>query len=447
MSLAQPASSGAQRSAALRSFEAQWLAREPDAILSLREQAMGRLLRLGLPGTRDESWRYTPLRQLAARSFVDAPQGAQDTIAPSANLSLLGVSERVATVLVVNGHPVLPPAIDLTIEGTEISSLKSLARADPMLLARFLSPLSDAEEARFDLLNKALFVDGLYVKVKARSATPIVILHLATAERPDTVSHPRVIIEAAPGAHATLIEHHVRQGPHTPLCNSATHIALRAGAALDHYRVFASDADSTHIDSLSIVQERESTCRQFTIVLGGGLVRATLEAKANDAGASLENYSLLVGHEQRHVDCVNVVRHAGPHTRSRQTARSIASGESRVIFNSKVVVDTGAVHADSQQSCRGLLLSPTAEIDSRPQLEIHADEVKCAHGASIGRLDPDMLFYLLARGIDRETAHSLLIYAFLREVLAAMTVPTARAAIEAALITQLPNPDLLRSLR
>jgi Fe-S cluster assembly protein SufD len=431
----------------LRSFEAQWLAREPDAILPLREQAMGRVLRLGLPGARDESWRYTPLRQLAARSFVDAPPATEEAIAPSASLSLLGVSERVATVLMVNGHPLLPAAIDLTIDGTEISSLKTLACSDPGLLTRFLAPLSDAEETRFGLLNKALFVDGLYVKVKSRTPTPIVILHLATADRPDTVSHPRVIIEAAPGAHATIIEHHVRQGAYTPLCNSATHLALRRGAALDHYRVFASDAESTHFDSLDIVQERDSTCRQFTIVLGGGLVRATLEHLASEPGANLDSYSLLVGHEQRHVDCVNVVRHAAAGTRSRQTARSIASGESRVIFNSKVVVDAGAVRAESQQSLRGLLLSPTAEIDCRPQLEIHADEVKCAHGASIGRLDADMLFYLLSRGLDRETAQTLLVYAFLGEVLAAMTVPTARSAIESALITQLPNPDLLRSLR
>ncbi|HLW22891.1 MAG TPA: Fe-S cluster assembly protein SufD [Steroidobacteraceae bacterium] len=447
MSVAQRTSAGAQRSAALRSFEAQWLAREPDAILPLREQAMERMLRLGLPGARDESWRYTPLRQLGARSFVDAPPATDETIAPSASLSLLGVSERVATVLMVNGHPVLPGAIDLTIDGTDISSLKSLARTDPGLLTRFLAPLSDAEESRFDLLNTALFVDGLYVRVKARCATPIVILHLATADRADTVSYPRVIIEVAPGAHATLIEHHVRQGAYTPFCNSSSHLALRRGAALDHYRVFATDAESTHVDSLTVGQERDSVCRQFTIVLGGGLVRATLDARLSEPNASLENSSLLVGHEQRHVDCVNVVHHAAADTRSRQTARSIASGESRVIFNSKVVVDAGAVHAESQQSCRGLLLSPTAEIDSRPQLEIHADEVKCAHGASTGRLDADMLFYLLARGLDRETAQSLLIYAFLGEVLVAMTVPTARAAIETALITQLPNPDLFRSMR
>jgi len=116
----------------------------------------------------------------------------------------------------------------------------------------------------------------------------------------------------------------------------------------------------------------------------------------------------------------------------------IASDSSRVIFNSKVIVKAGAVHAESQQSCRGLLLSPTAEIDTRPQLEIHADEVKCAHGATTGRLDPDMLFYMLSRGLDRETAQSLLVFAFLADVLKDMSVTSARASIENALIAQLP---------
>jgi Fe-S cluster assembly protein SufD len=147
------------------------------------------------------------------------------------------------------------------------------------------------------------------------------------------------------------------------------------------------------------------------------------------------------------VDCVNIVTHAAPNTRSRQTARAIASDVSRVIFNSKVIVNAGANNSDSKQSCRGLLLSPSAEIDTRPQLEIHADEVKCAHGATTGRLDPDMLFYLLSRGLDRETAQSLLVYAFLADVLTGMSVISARAAIENALISQLPDAQILRKFR
>jgi Fe-S cluster assembly protein SufD len=440
-------SSAAKSSPALRSFEAQWFARGPDPLSALRERAMERFLRLGLPSAHDESWRYTNLRKVSAQGYVDAPRAPSGTLQPTAQLSLLGEDDRAATVLMVNGYPVLPQRMDLSINGIEINSLQEIVRTDKKLISRLLEPLPDSEIARWRLLNTALFVDGLYLKISTRVETPLVILHVATADHPGTAAYPRVIIDAAPGSSATIIEHHVQQGADTPLCDSASLITLERDAAIDHYRVFATDHRTTHLDSLEVRQHRDSRCRQFTIALGGGLTRCSLEADLIEAGAELESYSLLVGHDERHVDCVNVVRHAAKHTRSRQTARALASGTSRVVINSKVVVDAGAAHADSQQSCRGLLLSPTAEIDSRPQLEIHTDEVKCAHGATTGRLDPNMLFYMLSRGLDRDTAQSLLIYAFLADVLTGMSVPSARKAIENALIPQLPDSQVLRKFR
>ncbi len=431
---------------ALRSFAAQWQTRSADALSPVREQAMERFLKLGLPTTRDETWRYTNLRSLAAQSFVDAPQKIRGEIEPHASLSLLDKTDRAASLLMINGYPTMPVA-DGLISGVEIYSLREVARLDPSTLLRFLDPLSDADQQRWTLLNTALFVDGLYLKITARIPMPLVIMHVSTGDGADNIAYPRIIIEATPGSSATIIEHHVAQGEHTPLINSNTHIALRQDAQLEHYRVFATGADATHLDSLDIRQDKDSQCKQFTIVLGGGMVRTALEAHLDKPGASLDSHSLLVGHEDRHVDCVNIVTHGAPDTRSNQTARAIASDASRVIFNSKVIVDAGAVRAESQQSCRGLLLSPTAEIDTRPQLEIHADEVKCAHGATTGRLDPDMLFYMLSRGLDRATAQSLLVYAFLADVLTGMSVPSARQAIENALIAQLPDSTTLRKFR
>jgi Fe-S cluster assembly protein SufD len=434
-------------SPALRSFEAQWLARETDALSELREDAMKRVLRLGLPTTRDESWRYTNLRHLTSHGFADAPRTTPGSLQPFASLSLLGGAERAATVLMVNGHPSLSTSMESWYNGMEISGLRDLSRIDPELIASHLQPLSDTEQTRWALINTALFEDGLYLRITAKVTTPLVILHVLTAGGANHIAHPRVIIDAAPGSSATIVEHYVEQGEHPPLCNSATHIAAGQDSQIEHYRVFATSAAAAHIDSLTIRQDQGSRCKQFTIALGGGLIRSTLDANLNQPGASLDSYALLVGHESRHVDCVNIATHNAPGTRSRQTARAIASGTSRVVFNSKVVVNAGAAHADSRQSCRGLLLSPTAEIDARPQLEIHADEVKCAHGATVGRLDPDMLFYMLSRGLDRETAQSLLVYAFLADVLTDMSVPTARSAIENALIAQLPDSQTLQKFR
>jgi Fe-S cluster assembly protein SufD len=430
--------------AALRSFESQWRARVPDALQPIREQAMRRFLELGLPSLRDESWHYTDLRSVAAQSFAAAtcePGGTQD----SAELSLVGSQQHAAVLTMVNGCPVLNADLPI-IKGLEINSIRYLYKHDSHSLARFFDPASDADQRRWVLLNTALFIDGLYLKITEAVSTPIVIRHLAAGDGAQA-AHPRIIIDAIPGASAVIIEHHAAQSGIPPLTNSNTHIALARDARLEHYRVFASGAGATHLDSLDIRQSQNSQCRQFTIALGGGLVRASLEARLMERGAALESYSLLVGHQDRHVDCVNIVTHAAADTRSRQTARAIAGDASRVIFNSKVIVEAGANGSDSNQSCRGLLLSPRAEIDTRPQLEIHADEVKCAHGATTGRLDPDMLFYLLSRGLERDTAQSLLVFAFLADVLTGMSVSSARSAIESALIGQLPDSQILRNFR
>jgi Fe-S cluster assembly protein SufD len=431
---------------ALRSFEAQWRGRAADPLSQVRDQAMERFMRLGIPTLRDESWRYTDLRSLVAQSFVDAPQG-MPIGAEAHQAPLLKPAESAVTVVMMNGRPVLPALPIHDGNNITINSLRELSRIDPMLLSRHLEPLSDAEQQRWSLLNTALFVDGLYLKITGKLAAPILVLHVSAGASAGSIAYPRVIIEAAPGASATVIEQHVTQGEVPPLCNSTTRIELHEDAEIEHYRVFLSGSEAAHIDSLDVRQGRGSRCKQFTIVLGGGLVRTTLDAHLSRPGACLDSYSLLVGHESRHTDCVNIATHAAPDTRSRQTARAIAGGTSRVVFNSKVVVGAGSIHADSQQSFRGLLLSPKAEIDSRPQLEIHADEVKCAHGSTTGRLDPNMLFYMLSRGLDRQTAQSLLVFAFLADVLTGMSVPAARSAMESALITQLPDSQLLRNFR
>jgi Fe-S cluster assembly protein SufD len=333
------------------------------------------------------------------------------------------------------------------IAGLQIASIRQQVRDNPGLVAAYLTQSSDADVQRWALLNTALFADGLYIKISARIARPLLIVHSSSHAAHEGVSYPRVIIEAAPGCSATIIERHERGAADAALRNSVTQIGLAADAHIEHYRVFSADAQLSHVDTLEIRQHSASRCKQFTVIEGGGLVRTNLVVQLQHAGAEFEGYSLLVGHEARHVDSTNIVNHDAPNTRSTQTARSIASGESRVVFNSKVVVGRGAPHSQSQQSSRGLLLSPTAEIDTRPQLEIHTDEVKCAHGATTGRLDPNMLFYMLSRGIDRATAQSLLVYAFLADVLTGMSSAETRAAVETALIAQLPDSDILKEFR
>lgn len=433
----------AATSAALRSFETAWRARPADPLATMRAQSMHRFLALGLPTGRDESWRYTNLRAIAARSFVDAPRIAAGAAAAQSWLAGPGM----AVIRIVNGYPEIDDAAERPDAAFAARSLGAILAHDPGFLAARLAPVENLDEGRWALLNRALFVDGLYLRITGRVAEPILIVHSANSAGENCAIHSRLIVEAAPGAEATIIEHHLGPAAHPVLANRATQIDLEAGAAIEHFRVFSGDERTTHFDALDLRQAADSRCRQFTIVLGGALVRTNLRARLGATGATHDSYALLVGHDARHVDCVNTIVHAASRTHSTQTARAIGAGTSRVVFNSKVIVDRGTVGAQSRQSCRSLLLSPTAEVDTRPQLEIHADDVQCAHGATTGRLDPDMLFYLLSRGIERPAAQSLLIYAFLDDVLTGISSAPARRAIEDALIAQLPDADLLRTFR
>jgi Fe-S cluster assembly protein SufD len=450
----------------LRAIEAQWRSREPGPLHELREAALHRFLLLGIPTSSDESWRHTSLRSLAAADFAAAPD-VQSDHAGAGGSELADVE----TLHIANGIPRAADLSRLASAGFDITPLGTLSRSDPALLRRFLQATPDAaanaaadpqfadEENRFALLNTALFLDGIYIRFPGRISSgvpgevsgaadrkvpPLRILHLT--EGPGA-SHPRVIIDLQAGAAATVIEHHVSGSETESLCNAVTQVIAADGAQLEHYRVLAGGAQASHIDTLDLCLGKDSRCTQYTLCIGGALVRTTLDARLQAPGASLDSYALLMGHESRHADCVNVVTHAARDTSSRQTARAVAAGESRVVLNSKVIVRPGAARSESMQSCRGLLMSADAEIDTRPQLEIHADEVKCAHGATTGRLDPDMLFYLLSRGLDRATAQSLLVYAFLADVLTGMSAASTREAVDAALIAQLPESQLLEKFR
>ena len=437
-------------SAALGSFEAQFQERPADALGEWRDAAMRRFLELGLPSPRDESWRYTSLRALQGQRFAAADAiaggaGAPADAASDTASAWLTDGGRIPAIRLVNGAvQALPTALPA---GVRVHGLQSLAAADPARVARYLGAPRDTDLRRWELLNTALLSDGLVVEIGGQGSLPLCITHRTTAHGTANAAHPRVIISVAAGAEATLIEHYLDGGADASLCNSCTQVELGAGARLEHYRVFAGGSAATQFDSLDLVQHTGSTCRQFTVVLGGQLLRTALDARLEGRGATLDGQTLLVGHGERHVDSAAVVTHAAPATISRQTARSIASGTSRVIMNSKVIVAAGATHADSRQSLRGMLLAPGAEVDTRPQLEIHTDEVRCAHGATTGRLDDAMFFYLLSRGIDRATAQSLLVFAFLGDVLAGMSQAPARAAIEAALVSQLPDADRLKEFR
>lgn len=379
-----------------------------------REQALERLLADGLPDKRDEHWRYVDWAELDRRELA-MPAG----------------SPR---------RPVTPPATP----GLEILPLdQALAREGERLAA--LLPLPGPEsDAGFELLAEASTGAGWWVRV-AEGVTVTEPLQLHHDRSPGTASHLRVIVELCAGARLQLIETFTG-GDGQALSVQATQLFVAEGSSLEHTRLFECAADAALVDQLEANVGRDASYRQALFMLGGRVLRSSQRLQLRGSGAEAVLDGLFVVDGSRQADLYTVIDHQGPRTRSRERVHGVASGRGRAAFNGRILVGPAATGSDSSQASRNLLLSPTAEINARPQLEILTDEVKCSHGATVGSLDPDQLFYLLSRGIDPESARGILTFAFCEDVVALVADPAVRRRIEERVAGQLPDRDLIQEL-
>jgi len=406
-----------------------------------RSQALQRVLQLGLPTARDEPWKYTPVRLLAARSADPTrPESAVPDEPGKAFLSVPGTRRLVF----LDGRfaPSLsdePAAID----DLRADFLADLLRAAPDALLAHLPVASDRAEDRLALLNDAFLADGVVIRVPA-GATPAPLHLQFVAAGSGRATHPRVSIEVDAGAHLQVIEQHVTRSGSGAIDNAVTHIELRAGATLEHYLLIDAGEGGQVLHGAYVTQRKDSHLIQHRVLLGGELTRASLQARLEESGAAIEINSLALAPGGEYADAHSVIEHRAPRTRSQERFRAAAGKGGRCVFNGRIVVQQGAAGSDSQQSSRGLLLEPGGEIDTRPQLEIYTDDVKCSHGATTGRLDPDMLFYLLSRGIDPATARGLLIFAFLDDVVARMSFDAVRRHLERRIAAVLPHAPVIQ---
>jgi Fe-S cluster assembly protein SufD len=414
----------------------------PEEVVSRerRRSAIETLKSEGLPTSRDENWKYANLRPLEKVRFAPPTANA----APIADLPapIEGYS-RYTFVDGVFAPALSSPAIK---PGVSVASLRSSpAAAIPL---RPATEIGGAKDARFALLNDAFAVDGLSIRVAAGTDRPacVELVFVASVESQAGSSYPRVELHVEKDARLGLIERHVSAGSGTNFINAAVRVDLARGATVNHYRVQESGAKALWFDTLSAVVAQDATYKLHGVGVGGLSSRSTINVQlaGERADASISVASL--GDRQQIQDAFVLVEHAAPNTRSEQTFRGIAGGRARVAFNGKVVVRKDAKGTDSQQSLRGLLAGPEAEIDVRPQLEIYTDDVRCAHGATAGKLDDNMLFYLLSRGIDRATAQRLLKWAFLEDVVARIEVPELRRQIERSLAGQMQEAAHLKEM-
>ena len=333
-------------------------------------------------------------------------------------------------------------------EGVQVLNLAQAFEQCPQVVAAHFNRVVGSYEHGFTALNTAFAEDGALIVLPKRGiiAEPIHLLFLATATAADQAIHPRVLVVAEAGSRATVVETYVGLDDACYFSNAVTEVVLETGACLDHYKLQNESSRAFHIASLKVSQARDSRFCSTAVSTGAKIARNEIDISQDGEHTLTVLNGLFLANGRQHVDVRTNVEHRHPHGRSEEYYKGILDGRSHGVFNGRVHVHPGAQKTDASQSNSNLLLSGDAEIDTKPQLEIYADDVKCAHGATIGQLDEQMLFYLRSRGIPPETARGLLIYGFARDVLDRIDVVPIRRRLVKGIADRLPNATRLGEL-
>ncbi len=406
----------------------------------VRRAALDRFVAAGLPSTRDENWKYLILRGLARSEWVLAPPSTAAAPAPGGLLTMAGATRLVF----VDGR--FSASLSSPRKASAVARIERLAEAykrAPELLASAI-PVDDRADSRFALLNTAFAMDGASVEIEGASSPLIYLVFVATASAGAQATFPRLRIRATRGASAIIVEHHVADGSGARFVNSLAEIEVEGSSRIDLCRLHSLAAGTQQFDTLRARVGAHSTFALHSLMVGGDIVRSDVDVALNGAAATGQINGLMVTAGTQHHELHAELRHGVPHTTSRTHVRSVVNDTGRSICNSKVIVAPGAKGSASEQEFRNLLLASGAEADTRPQLEIHNEDVKCSHGASTGRLDPNMLFYLLSRGIDAAMARGLLTYAFVIDLLKDLPVDELSRSVALRVAGELPERDLIK---
>jgi Fe-S cluster assembly protein SufD len=416
---------------------------DPDWLTGLRRAGMEHFAELGFPTTRQEAWRYTNVAPITATPFHVA--GGVRPPAPPAQVGRAAIGSSGGARLVFwNGHfaPDLSTRRELP-RGVRVTSLAAVLADEPGLVEPHLARLAPLDLNGFAALGAAFLADGAFVHLPAGSVVPdpIELLFLSSSSAEDLAAFPRVLVVADENSQAEIVEVHagysIESTGARSLTDATTEIALGDGARLVHHRVLRGGADGAHVATTQVVQGRDSEYRSFSLVLDAKMARHDLRVRFDAEGASCSLDGLYLVHDGQLVDNHTLIDHARPHGTSRELYKGILSGRARAVFNGRVIVREDAQKSDAQQTNRNLLLSERAEIDTKPELEIFADDVKCTHGAAIGPPDPGMIFYLQSRGIAEDAARHMLTQGFADEVLARIPRATLRASLESLVNTRI----------
>ncbi len=413
----------------------------PGALASLRDDAFSCFDRLGFPTTRLEEWRFTNVAPIAETPFV-APTTLTDYT--RADLDALHLPRLGGPELVfVNGT--FAPALSTTDglpAGVRTRSLATVLAHDDdaAAVALHLGRLARIESQAFTALNTAFLRDGAVVEVAPGVVvdTPIHLLFVTRSGVEPVLSQPRVLVVVGANSQVRVIESHAGDGETPYLSNTVTEVSAGDHALIDHYTLVREAAAAFRVGSLHAALGRASNFSSHIITLGGAIVRNEARVVLAGEGGECTLNGLYLANGRQLVDNQTTIDHAQPHCDSHELYKGILGGRSRAVFNGKIIVRLDAQKTDAKQSNKTLLLSEDAQITTKPQLEMFADDVRCTHGATVGQLDQDALFYLRSRGLSRDQARQLLTHAFAADLLGHIKVEAIRTQLDALLLERLP---------
>jgi Fe-S cluster assembly protein SufD len=396
------------------------------ALHAMRKDALAQFAELGFPTTRNEEWRFTNLSPLTKLSFT-LPDGQASV--PAASIDPFILPGTTCRLVFVNGRydedlstPVQLPA------GIRAESLAAALKRDEASVLPLLGSLASTKGNAFTALQAAFLMDGAFIDVPAgvRLDVPVELLFIAVPGTQPVAIQPRNIIRVGQGARLSVVETYAGLPGGAYMTNVVSEIIVGDNGVLEHDKLQVENGAAFHIGSTYSLQGRDSVVTSNAIALGGRLVRNTVTATFGAPGSECTLNGLSLGTGEQVIDNHTVIDHAHPHCASHELYKAVLDGTSRGIFNGKIFVRPDAQKTDARQTNKTLLLSDGATIDTKPQLEIFADDVKCTHGATVGQLDEEQIFYLRARGIGEEDARDMLTYAFAADVVGRVHVDALR---------------------
>lgn len=405
----------------------------------LRKNAFDRFLSQGFPNQREEEWRFTNITPLLNRKFSVNLAGIDSTVTRSQVKPFLYKEWPGSELVFINGS--FSSQLSSLKQGSDLLKIGYLAEmltSEEEILKTFMDYGNYKEDA-FIALNNAFLYDGALIKVADNRVLehPVHIIYLNTPNLEDQVIHPRNLIFLGKNSQATIVESYFNLAENVYFNNTVTEIRLNEEARLNHIRIQAESTKAYHIGNVYVDQNRSSHYFSTSVTFGGALSRINIAARLNGEGCECTLNGLYMGHGQQLIDNHTFLDHVKPHCNSHEVYQGILSDRANGVFSGKILVRQEAQKTDAKQSNNCLLLSDEAQINSKPQLEIYADDVRCTHGATVGQLDEDAIFYLRSRGIAEQRAKNILTYAFAEQVIEGIHISSVREKVDKNVLRRL----------